>query len=84
MHKVRKPSGAPVTQHEFGQIVGNNIRRVRVERKFSEKAFAKHIGRSEKWIVKVEKGLQPLGVSDFFLIADTLDVCSDRLIEGVR
>lgn len=68
---------------ELQRIVGRNLRRYRLERNFSQEAFADHMGVHRTYFGAVERGERNLTLQTLEKIADFLGVDPrDLLVES--
>ncbi len=66
---------------ELQRVVGRNLRRYRLERSFSQEAFADHMGVHRTYMGAVERGERNLTLQTLEKIADFLGVDPRRLLD---
>lgn len=66
---------------ELQRIVGRNLRRYRLERNFSQEAFADHMGVHRTYFGAVERGERNLTLQTLEKIADFLGVDPRTLLD---
>lgn len=64
--------------------VGENIRKLRMERGLSQKSVAERIGKSDSQIGAYEQGKVDMGLSTLFKIAECLECRPEELLTGQR
>lgn len=72
-----------VTQ-DVVQIVSSTIRRLRVERGFSQEEFAQHARLDRSFYGRVERGTQNIALRTLEVIAETLNVHPSELLADVK
>ncbi|MBE5471743.1 helix-turn-helix domain-containing protein [Mycobacteroides abscessus] len=68
---------------ELQRIVGRNLRRYRLERNFSQEAFADHMGVHRTYFGAVERGERNLTLQTLEKIAEFLGVDPRSLLDDV-
>lgn len=68
---------------ELQRIVGKNLRAYRLERGFSQEAFADHMGVHRTYFGAVERGERNLTLKTLEKIADFLDVDPRTLLDDL-
>jgi len=69
---------------ELQRIVGRNLRRYRLERGYSQEAFADYMGVHRTYMGSVERGERNLTLRTLERIADFLDVDPRELLEDAE
>lgn len=64
----------------LGQIVGQNLRRLREEQGLGKTAFCLMSGISRPYLNRIEDGLANITLKELQRIADSLDVPADSLL----
>lgn len=64
-------------------MFGNNIRRWRVERGFTQERFAQHIGIDRAYYGRIERGRQNISLKMIFLLAARLQVNPAEFLAGI-
>ena len=70
------------SKFQLQQIIGQNIKRIRLESGMSQETLAEKVGLSYGHIVQVENGFKSLSVESLVRVADALSVSTDALIYG--
>lgn len=65
------------------EIVGSNIKRIRLKKGLSGAELAERLLCSQQHISRIERGLTRLSVAQIYCIADCLNVNIQWLLEGV-
>lgn len=65
-------------------ILGNNVRRLRLERKLSQEALAAKIGADRAYLSSIERGLQNMTIVRVSELAIALDVAFVELFATSR
>lgn len=61
-------------------LVGDNVRRYRMERKMTQGELAARVDRNDSAITRIESGKRMMSVSMLRAVADALDVSCDALL----
>lgn len=75
-----------MTKDELGVIVGNNIRRYRLQHNLTQDQLAEKVGISTSFCANLERGNKSMSIKTLRDIADALKTSSDSLLyeENVR
>ena len=65
---------------EIRKIIGNNLRRYRLEFKLTQEEFAEKAGISTPFLANVERGIKGLGITTLRDICSSLDISADYLL----
>jgi len=66
------------------QILGKNIRRLRLAKGFSQEEFALTADIDRSYVGQVERGRRNIAFENILKIARPLDVSVSQLVEGIR
>ena len=70
------------SKYQLQQIIGQNIKRIRLESGMSQEYLAEKVGLSSGHIVQVEGGFKCLSIESLIKIADALGISIDALVYG--
>ena len=70
------------SKYQLQQIIGQNIKRIRLEQGLSQESLAEKIGLSSGHIVQVEGGFKCLSIAPLAKVAEALNVSIDAIIYG--
>lgn len=64
----------------YVKYIGVMIKSLRIERGYTQESFANKLGLSRVSVVNIEKGRQVLSMKNLYLICDTLNVKSSKIL----
>ncbi len=70
------------TFEEQLQFVGENIRKMRLDKKMTQAELAEKSDLDKQSIFRIEKGKLNMSIATLFKIADALEVSTDKLMYG--
>lgn len=70
------------SKYQLQQIIGQNIKRIRLEEGLSQESLAEKVGLSSGHVVQVEGGFKCLSIESLVKVADVLGVSIDAMIYG--
>ena len=73
----------PYNSTEIDQLVGDNLKILRVHSGFSQRLVAKHLGVSSQQVQKYETGKNRISAGRLFVLAALFDVPVVAFYEGV-
>ena len=65
------------------KLFGQNVRRLRAERGFSQESFADHVGLHRTYVGDIERGLRNVALRNIVKIANALDASPSELFAGI-
>jgi transcriptional regulator with XRE-family HTH domain len=69
--------------NRINDIVGGNIRKIRIVQKLSQNQLAYETGLTREFINKVENGKNNISITKLALIAEALNISLKRLVDKV-
>ena len=69
--------------NRINDIVGGNIRKIRIVQKLSQNHLAYETGLTREFINKVENGKNNISITKLALIAEALNISLKRLVDKV-
>ena len=82
MGSIKTTSKTLSLDNQIDQIVGANLRRLRLERGFSQDKIAQRLGITFQQVQKYEKGRNRISASTLYFLSDILDVKFDEFFRG--
>ncbi len=65
------------------RVIGGNIRAARIRAGLTQECLAELVGLHWQTISNTERGLNPLAITNFALVAQHLGVTADALLDGI-